>query len=136
MIRRPHLAKTFALALFALVLISCGSTNPNTDRVLISIAVTPETADAQNSANGQVTFTATGNFSLPPLVAPVPLTPPYDGTFELSGSNVATTVATGTGTLTVQCVPGASGTVLVTATGNANNGLSVIVSANGVLTCP
>ena len=126
------------LALFstAALLVSCGSSgNPNTGRVLISVAVTPATADGQSSPNG-VVFTATGTFSLPPITAPLNFAAPYAGQFVIDNTSVATIVATGTGTITVQCVSGTSGTVFATAGALANNGTSTMVSGSGRLTCP
>src|SRR5215472_193839 len=107
--RRPFLG-AFATVLLAVGLVCCGSTNPNTGRVLTSITITPPTSDAQNSPNGQVTFTATGTFSLPPLTAPVTFTPPYAGQFVVenpAGTTIATVVGVGNGTITVRCASGA-----------------------------
>jgi len=116
--------------------LSCATANPNNGRVLTSIQVTPATADAQN---GQVLFTATGNFNLPPSPAPVTFAAPYTGSFVVdnpASGAVANIVSTGTGTVTVQCVSGASGTVAVVASAAANNALGDVVSGSGQLTCP
>jgi hypothetical protein len=136
--RNPYFALAATL-LLAVAFISCSTSNPNTDRVLISVAVTPETADALNSPNGQVTFTATGTFNLPPITAPVTFTAPYAGSFAVNNPSnqiIANVVSSGTGTVTVECVNGVSGTVGVVASASANNGTSVMISASGQLTCP
>lgn len=128
-----------AVASLALTFISCATSNPNSFRVLTSIAVTPTTADASTYPNGQVTFTATGQFNIPPLSGPVTFTAPYNGQFIVanpSNQTVATVVSTGTGTVTVQCVAGISASVDVVATASANNGTATTVSALGQLTCP
>jgi hypothetical protein len=135
---RRSLLALFALIAVAACLISCSTANPNIGRVLTSISVTPATADAKNS-NGQVVFTATGTFSLPPSPAPVIFTAPYSGQFVVDNpvmGAVANVIATGTGTVTVQCVAGESGTVAVTANASANNGSSQVVSGSAELTCP
>jgi len=128
------------LLLVVLGMTSCGSSaNPNLGRVLTGITVTPATADAQSFANGQVVFTATGTFSLPPTPAPVPFLAPYAGQFVVdnpSNSTIATVVGQGNGTVTVQCAAGAAGTVFVVASASANNGSTIVVSGSGQLTCP
>ncbi len=128
------------LALAAL-LSSCSSSNPNVGRVLYSIAVTPATADAQTFPNGQVVFTATGSYSLAPSPAPLTFTAPYAGQFIVANptnppETIATIVATGNSTITVQCASGASGTVPVVATASANNLAGTVVSGSAQLTCP
>jgi hypothetical protein len=152
---KPHKGKTFdppmpsrrwLLAIFVVILlasalISCGSSNPNIGRVLTSIAVTPQTADARNFSHGQVVFTATGTFSLPPFTSPLTFTAPYSGQFIVdnpSNTTIATVVSTGTptGTVTVQCAAATSGSVSVSATASANNGSTLVVSGSGQLTCP
>lgn len=138
--RHPFLAAP-GLALLAIAMTSCGTTTiPNAGRVLLSISVTPATADAQTFQNGQVVFTATGTFSVAPSPALVTFAIPYTGGFTvaLNSSNqvIATIVATGTGTATVQCAAGMSGTVEVGATASANNGTSTTVSGAAQITCP
>ena len=127
------------LMFLAAGLTSCGSSNQNIGRVLTSIAVTPQSADAQSSPNGQVVFTATGTFSLPPYTGPLTFVAPYAGQFVVNnpiGPTIATVVSSGTGTVTVQCAAGASGTVAITAIASANNGSTLVVSGSGQLTCP
>jgi hypothetical protein len=141
MFRRHPFVYTLGPVLLASMVMSCGTTTiPNAGRVLLSIVVTPTTADAQDFQNGQVVFTATGTFSVAPSPAPVTFAVPYTGGFvvALNGSNqvIATIVANGTGTATVQCNAGMSGTVEVGATALANNGTSTTVSGAAQITCP
>ena len=129
----------FVLIALACILSSCSSSNPNMGRVLTSIAVQPTAADAQHFTNGQVVFTATGTFSLPPFSAPLTFTAPYAGSFTVdnpSGNTIANIVSTSTGAITVQCVSGVSGIVFISATANANNNMGTVVSGSGELTCP
>lgn len=139
---RSRWALAVGLLLLAASAISCGSSgNPNLGRVLLTVTVTPATADAKNSTNGQVTFTATGTFSLPPFSGPLTFTAPYSGQFVVDNptnppSTIATVVSTGSGTVTVQCAAGASGTVFVSASALANNSSTTLVSGSGQLTCP
>ena len=142
---RRYLVAVFAVVLCAGILISCSSTDPNDGRVLTSITVTPAAADGQSNPNG-IVFTATGTFNLPPLSAPVSFTAPYTGQFVVDNptnppETIAKIIATGAGTITVQCASGASGTVIVNASAYANNGTAntvtpTIVSGNAQLTCP
>lgn len=120
---------------------SCSSSNPNIGRVLYSISVTPATADAQNFPNGQVTFTASGSYSLAPSPAPLTLTAPYAGEFVVANptnppATIATVVTTGNSTLTVECAPGATGTVAVVASASANNDTTTVITGSAQLTCP
>jgi hypothetical protein len=141
MFLRHPLLPAFGIALLAFAITSCGSTTiPNAGRVLLSILVTPATADAQNSPSGQVVFTATGTFSVAPSPAPVTFAAPYAGGFvvapDSSNQVIASIVTTGAGTATVQCVAGMSGTVDVGATASSNNGTSTTVSGLAQITCP
>jgi hypothetical protein len=129
-----------AFLLIAAALTSCGSSsNADAGRVLLSISVSPQTADALNFPNGQVVFTATGTFSKAPLTGPVSFTSPYQGSFFVANPStqvVANVVATGDGTVTVQCTSGVTDTVQVVASAAANNGTSAVVTGAGSLTCP
>jgi hypothetical protein len=139
MLLRHWLLASCVLTLLAAGLISCGSSNQSIGRVLTSIVVTPQTADAESSPIGQVVFTATGTFSLPPYTGPLTFVAPYSGQFVVNNptnATIATVVSNGTGTVTVQCAPSASGSVYVTATASANNGSTLVVSGSGQLTCP
>ena len=129
----------FLLLAIAFAAISCSSGNPDIGRVLLSISVTPATTDAQTYPNGQVVFTATGTFSLPPTPAPVTFAAPYAGEFVVNNpanSTIANVVSNGAGTITVQCVSGAVGTVPVVATAAANNAMGAVISGSAQLTCP
>lgn len=138
--RFTTLIASVLLILAAVGMLSCGaSANPNIGRVLTGITVTPSAFDAQSSSNGQVVFTATGTFSLPPTPAPVTFIAPYAGQFVVdnpSNSTIATVVANGNGTVTVQCAAGATGNVFVVASAVANNGTNIVVTGSGQLTCP
>jgi hypothetical protein len=126
------------LTLIATTLISCGS-NSDTGRALISISVTPATADALNYPSGQVVYMATGTFSKAPLTGPVSFTSPYQGSFFVANplnEVVANVVATGDGTATVQCTSDGFTTVNVVANAAANNGSSAIVTGTASITCP
>jgi hypothetical protein len=141
MCKRNSLFASLILISLAAGLISCASSDPNIGRVLTSVSVTPLTADAQNFPNGQVVFTASGIYSLPPSPGPLTFVAPYSGEFTVDNptnppSTIATVVTTGVNTVTVQCVPGASGSVYVTASAAANNGSPTVVSGSGLLTCP
>jgi hypothetical protein len=129
----------FVMASASILLTSCAESNPNSFRVLTAITVTPASADASTYTNGQVTFTATGQFSVPPLSGPVTFTAPYAGQFAVanpSNQTVANVVSSGNGTVTVECVAGVSATVQIVATAAANNGTATTVTAQGQLTCP
>ncbi len=135
---RPILA-VLAMALLALLLVSCNSISPTAGRVLTAITVTPSSADAAQSPNGQVTFTATGQFSLPPLSGPVTFKSPYTGQFFVANPGnqaIANVVSAGDGTVTVQCVANVTASVEVVASASANNGTPLIVTGQGQLTCP
>ena len=60
------------LVLIVLTLTNCGGSS-NGARMLLSVTVSPASADAQQSAGGQVQFTATGTYNLPPTTV-TPLT--------------------------------------------------------------
>jgi hypothetical protein len=138
--RRHPLLAALGLALIAVLMISCGSPNANFGRILLSISVTPATADAQKFQNGQVVFTATGTFNQSPFSVPVPSTPPYSGKFfvDTTATNqvIATIVSSGSGTATVQCISGMSGTVNLGNIASANNGTSTTVTGLAQITCP
>lgn len=123
------------LVVIAAYAVGCSAMNSN--RVLQSIAVTPSNANAQNSAMGQVQFTATGTFSKPPSPALVPFVDPYSGSWAISDLNIATINQSGL----AQCMPGRSGTVTVTAIASSNSAtgmgqMSTAVQGTAKLTCP
>ena len=127
------------MVLIGFLSLSCNSVNLNAGRVLTAITVTPSSADALQFSSGQVTFSATGQFSLPPLSGPVIFKSPYAGEFFVANPNnqtIANVVATGDGTVTVQCVSNVSGSVDVVASASANNGTQLVVTGQGTLICP
>jgi hypothetical protein len=133
-------AAVFLVAV-ALLALGCGSSGMlNSNRVLESMTISPTIPDAQNFANGQVQFTATGTFSKPPSPQQVTFQPPYSGGWSLlatSGPLPATISQTGL----AQCMPGATGTAFVVATASANAAMGtgatgVAVQATATLTCP
>lgn len=126
------------LALLALQALGCGSNN-NSNRFLQSVSVTPATATAHNFLDGQVQFTATGTFTRPPSPAVLTFQSPYSGSFNVD-STMVKTVSMGTGTITVQCVQGASGTTTISAGACRNatgTGITcTFASGSAELTCP
>jgi hypothetical protein len=93
------------LAGISLLTSGCGNGTPS-PRTLQSISVNPTSADAQNFSNGQVQFSALGNYSQPP--SPSPITPSL---WSLSDPNIATISQSGL----AECKAGASAVVTVTA---------------------
>ena len=67
MIRPPAPIVTVLLFAIAVVLAACGGGNMNMGRQLQAISVTPQSANAQNFANKQVQFTATGTYTMAPM---------------------------------------------------------------------
>lgn len=63
----------FILAVVASLALSCGAnSDPSSSRQLLSITLSPATADAKDYPDGQVQFTATGHYnSAPYTVAPL-----------------------------------------------------------------
>lgn len=118
-----------------LALVACGGMN-SSNRVLMSMTLSPAAADAQNFANGQVQFTATGVFSEPPTPATVTFMEPFTGSWMVSNSNIAIIDQNGM----AKCVAGTSGVVTVSAIASSNSAqapaMSTAVSATAMLTCP
>ncbi|HEV2469698.1 MAG TPA: hypothetical protein VGS78_10920 [Candidatus Sulfotelmatobacter sp.] len=118
---------TVLLAGIELLAVGCGSSN----RVIQSVTVTPATADAQNFPNGQVQFTASGNYSRPP--SPVALS---QANWWLSDGSMATLTGNGL----AQCVPGASGVATVRAGVSGpcrgTNCTAVQIVGTAQLSCP
>ena len=116
----------------------CGGGSMSTNRMLLSMSISPAAADAKNSPNGQVMFTATGVFSQPPSPATVTFVAPFSGSWSVSDTRIATIDQTGM----AQCVSGQSGTVSVNAIASANaavgpGAMSIGVNATpATLTCP
>ena len=119
---------TLLLVAIEFVAVGCGN---QSSRILQSVSVTPAAADAQNFSNGQVQFTASGNYSQPPT--PSTLAP---AEWSLNDPTIATVSQTGL----AQCNPGAVGTVTVKAgTSGSCSGsdcTAVFVSGTAQLSCP
>lgn len=127
-----------SLAVLALQALGCGSNN-NTTRSLQSVSVTPAIATAHNFPNGHVQFTATGTFTKAPSPAVLTFQPPYSGSFNID-LTVVKIVSKGTGTITVQCVQGASGKTTISAVACRNatgTGITCTFdSGSAELSCP
>jgi uncharacterized protein YjdB len=108
--------------------------NGMSNRRLQTINVIPASADAQNSANAQVQFTATGNFNAPPT----PVTPLQVASWLSSDLNIATVDANGV----AQCVAGGSGTVTISALASSGpdftpmGNTATVVTGTARFTCP
>lgn len=139
MTSRPRLPGMLLLVTLLFLTISCGS-NSNSNRLLQSIAVTPSSADARNYPNGQVRFTATGTFTIPPSPDVLTFSEPYSGSFMVDDPTIATIISGSGGTAAVQCAAGASGSTHVTAAACAYaNGTAVTcvtVRGSAILNCP
>ena len=108
----------------------CGNASPP-PRLLLSVSVTPATANAQTFSGGQVQFAALGTYSQPP--SPSPITEPG---WSLSDTTIATISQSGL----AQCNPGASGVVTVRGSTPAPCSgtacTAVLLSGTAQLTCP
>jgi len=130
----------FKMGLLAVLftIIGCNAMNPNmmnSNRMLMSMTVAPAMANGGNSMNGQVQFTATGNFSRPPSPAPVTFMAPFSGGWSVSNMDIATINQNGM----AQCMH--TGMVTVTAQASSNStsmpgAMSTAVTATATLTCP
>lgn len=130
----------FLLVVAAAISLACGS---SAGRMLQSVTLSPATADAQNYPDGQVQFTATGNYS----TAPSPVTPLSASWGACDqGGNSTESVSVSTSGL-AQCATGALGTYTVwafdvnpgTATCNvigACGGGCGRITGSAQLTCP
>ena len=141
MSRRSGFTVSTSLLIVAVVVaaqnVGCSAMNSSSNRVLQSIVVTPSNANAENSAMGQVQFTATGTFSKPPSPALVPFSDPYSGSWGASNLSIATITQNGL----ARCMPGKSGTVTITAIASSNSAtgmgqMSTAVQGTAKLTCP
>src|SRR5580704_1580398 len=94
------------LTLAAAITLACGSSSP---RTLQSVSITPATANAQDYPNGQVPFTAAGDYTTRPSpVSPISAT---WGACTTDGNT--TTAVTVSSSGVAQCSSGASGTYQV-----------------------
>ncbi len=97
------------ISIMAIFALSCGTgSSSNTPRQLLSVTVSPATADAADYPSGQVPFTATGNYnSAPYTVTPLP------GIWGACFNNASTTAISVTSEGVAQCAAGAVGTYTV-----------------------
>jgi hypothetical protein len=104
-VRKLRLSAVFPV----LVALSCGGNSSSAPRQLLSVTVSPATADVANYPGGQVPFTATGNYnSAPSSVTPLPA-----ARWGACYNNAPTTAITVTSEGVAQCGVGAVGTYTV-----------------------
>jgi hypothetical protein len=96
----------FTLALTAVLLLACGSSNNS--HVPQSVSVTPATANAQDFPSGQVPFTATAYYN----TMPSPITP-ATATWGACYQNIPTDAVSVATTGLAQCMSGATGTYTI-----------------------
>jgi hypothetical protein len=131
---------SFLLFLVASFALSCGN-GAGANRQLQSIALTPATADAQAYPDGQVQFTATGDYNTAPNTV-TPLAAHWGTCYQGSATSEISVTAAGL----AQCTSGASGAYTVWADDPASpNGGCLSINACGggcfivgtaQLTCP
>jgi hypothetical protein len=135
----------FTLSFLALVLLaslasSCGASSQDQDP-LLSITLTPATADAQDYPNGEVQFTATGHYTNPPRTV-TPLSAGWGTCYQDASTSEVIITAPGV----AKCASGAVGTYTVWANDppdpnveclvmNACGG-GCFVAGTAQLTCP
>ncbi len=135
----------FTLSLLTLVLaslfaLSCGASSQGQDP-LQSITLSPATADAQDYPNGEVQFTATGNY-IDPSRTVTPLSAGWGTCYQNASTNEVSVTAGGL----AKCASGAVGTYTVWANDppNPNVGCLAMTACGGgcfvagtaQLTCP
>jgi hypothetical protein len=105
----PRYARFLSIAFLAVaasITLACGAAS--SQRQAQALTVSPASADAQDYPNGQVPFTATGTFSLPPT--PVsPLQANWSAAAEQDGNYTPTTAVSINSKGVAQCTSGASG---------------------------
>jgi len=112
-----------AILLLTAPLIGCGGGG---SRHLLSVSISPPTANGANYPLGAVQFTATGTFDKAPATV-TPLT----GTWSISPSGIASIE---TSDSFAQCI--STGTATITASASVIQGSSTMVSGTATLTCP
>ncbi|MBZ5720115.1 MAG: hypothetical protein LAO03_07015 [Acidobacteriia bacterium] len=129
-----RLGPTFAVTVLLLVAAGCGSGS----RQLQSISVSPATADAQDFANGQVQFVASGRYNQAPItMSPLPVL----WVIHLPGGASGATITQGG---VAQCGQGVSSTFSVLAYAPADPNIPIAqlamakkaVIGTAVLICP
>ncbi len=99
----------FALAVAASLALSCGAnSDPSSERQLLSVSLSPPTADAQDYPDGQVQFIATGNYNTAPYTV-TPLPAGWGTCYQDASTNAISVTRTGL----AQCASGAVGTYTV-----------------------
>lgn len=96
-----------SLAAAGVLALSCGSSAP-VQHQLQSITLSPASADAENYANGQVQFVATGHFSTAPMTVS-PLTANWGACYQFAATSAVWVTSAGL----AQCARGAAGTYTV-----------------------
>jgi hypothetical protein len=131
----PSSAILLAATLFSF---GCGGS-----RQLQSVTISLATADARNSPNGQVQFTATGTFSKPPSPQPLAATDVVwcaGASNGLCVGNINPGISVSRNGL-AECVPNFSGTATIlagkgTPSMNPDGGLQMKTFGAAQLTCP
>jgi len=114
---------SIAILLLTASLVDCGGGGA---RHLLSISISPPTANGADFPLGAVQFTATGAFDK----APVTVTP-LTATWSISPSGIAS-IETSDGF--AQCI--STGTATITASAPVTQGSSTTVSGTATLICP
>lgn len=133
----------FALVVAASFALACGAgaSSQGQQDPLVSITLSPAAADAQDFANGQVQFIATGSY-IDPARTVTPLTATWGSCYQNAGTSDVTVTAGGV----AQCAPGAVGTYTVWADDPPTPGVGCLavnacgggcfVVGSAQLTCP
>ena len=133
----------FLLGLFLVssIALSCGASPQDPPSQLQSITLSPATADAQDYANGQVPFTATGIY-----INPIHTVTPLSANWGTCYQNASTSEVTVTKGGLAQCVSGAVGTYTIWADAPPNPNVECLamtacgggcfVAGTAQLTCP
>jgi len=138
--RLPLALLSLALVLAAALALSCGTGSQNQDP-LVSVTLSPATADAADYPNGQVQFVATGYYINPSRTVS-PLTAAWGTCYQEASTSEVSVTAGGV----AQCAPGAVGTFTVWAddpplpnvacTAITACGGGCFVAGTAQLTCP
>ena len=140
MSRLRSLSFVLTVLLFSLTILGCsGFALFSNGRLLVVVSVNPSNVNAQTFTGGLVQFTATGNFNMDPMTAPLSgviwtvdnpafSNVPDDGHATINTNGVA------------QCAPGFSGTVTIIATAAKDPSRPVSpmneMSGSTVMMCP
>jgi len=99
----------FALAVLASLTLSCAAnSDPSSGRQLLSITLSPATADAQDYPDGQVQFMATGYYNKAPYTV-APLSAGWGTCYQEAPTSAISVSKTGL----AQCASGAVGTYTI-----------------------